>query len=113
MRAKHVPLRVRLDARREGPVALETPKEQVGEPTASNLSSHPEVNVFLADITGALLRWTLLAVLALRVLAVLHRIKLYFPKLIFISVRLFSKRVALSTLPYNAKAAVAFARVCR
>ena len=30
------------------------------------LSTHPEINVFLAARTGALLRWLLLAVLALR-----------------------------------------------
>jgi hypothetical protein len=29
-------------------------------------STHPEINVFLAAITGPLLRWLLLAVLALR-----------------------------------------------
>jgi hypothetical protein len=32
----------------------------------TRLSTRPEINVFLASITGALLRWLVLAVLALR-----------------------------------------------
>jgi hypothetical protein len=37
-----------------------------GTSPGTTLSTYPKINVFLAAITGALLRWLLLAVLALR-----------------------------------------------
>ncbi|VXC61519.1 hypothetical protein MASSI9I_90015 [Massilia sp. 9I] len=64
----------------------------------ARLSTRPEINVFLAAITGALLRWLLLAVLALRRTRHLapHREaapRFCLPKLTSISCRVLSWRI--------------------